>query len=149
MPLPACLEGHLELPVIGSPLFIVSGPDLVIAQCKAGIVGSFPRSTRGQEPCSTNGSHRITEELAACDRDHPDRPSAPFAVNQIVHRSNDRLDARHGGVREAARCRSSSPRWARAKRCARRSHSYGGIVLHDVINITLRPARRSRKAPTA
>src|SRR3546814_2075599 len=92
MALPAIFD-RLRLPVIGSPLFIVSGPDLVIAQCKAGIVGSFPALNARPQPLLDEWLHRITEELAAWDRDNPDRLSAPFAVNQIVHRSNDRLEA--------------------------------------------------------
>src|ERR1051325_8349674 len=83
---------HLRLPVIGSPLFIVSGPDLVIAQCKAGIVGSFPALNARPQTLLDEWLHRITEELAAWDRANPDRLSAPFAVNQIVHKSNDRLE---------------------------------------------------------
>src|SRR5271156_3878098 len=93
MPLPASLVDTLELPVVGSPLFIVSGPELVIAQCKAGIVGSFPALNARPQTLLDEWLHRIKEELAAHDRAHPHAPSAPFAVNQIVHRSNDRLDA--------------------------------------------------------
>src|SRR3546814_7884383 len=87
MALPPVFD-RLRLPVIGSPLFIVSGPDLVIAQCKAGIVGSFPALNARPQSLLDEWLHRITEELAAWDRDNPDRLSAPFAVNQIVHRSN-------------------------------------------------------------
>ncbi|MBP8231468.1 MAG: nitronate monooxygenase [Rhizorhabdus sp.] len=123
----------LRLPVIGSPMFIVSGPELVIAQCKAGIVGSFPALNARPASQLDEWLHRITEELAAHDRAHPDRPAAPFAVNQIVHRSNDRLE--HDlqvcakwkvplvitslGVREDVNAGV---------------HGWGGIVLHDVIN---------------
>src|SRR3546814_15889431 len=89
MSLPAICD-RLRLPVIGSPLFIVSGPDLVIAQCKAGIVGSFPALNARPQSLLDEWLHRITEELAAWDRDNPDRLSAPFAVNQIVHRSEER-----------------------------------------------------------
>ena len=92
MSLPPALS-KLRLPAIGAPLFIVSGPDLVIAQCKAGIVGSFPALNARPQTLLDEWLHRITEELAAWDRAHPDRPAAPFAVNQIVHRSNDRLEA--------------------------------------------------------
>src|SRR5881409_2449479 len=92
MPLPASLANSLELPVVGSPLFIVSGPDLVIAQCKAGIVGSFPSLNARPIAQLDEWLHRITEELAAWDKAHPDRPSAPFAVNQIVHKTNNRLE---------------------------------------------------------
>ena len=92
MSLPAIFD-RLRLPVIGSPLFLVSGPDLVIAQCKAGIVGAFPALNARPQPLLDEWLHRITEELGAWDRDNPDRLSAPYAVNQIVHKSNDRLEA--------------------------------------------------------
>src|SRR4029450_1625875 len=92
MPVPAIFES-LRIPVIGAPLFIVSNPDLVIAQCKAGIVGSFPALNARPQSQLDEWIHRITEELAAHDREHPDAPAAPFAVNQIVHRSNDRFEA--------------------------------------------------------
>ena len=91
MPLPAPFD-RLRLPVIGSPLFIVSGPELVIAQCKAGIVGSFPSLNARPSGVFDEWLHQITEELAAHNRDNPDRPAAPFAVNQIVHKSNNRLE---------------------------------------------------------
>ena len=90
MSLPPLFD-RLRLPAIGAPLFIVSNPDLVIAQCKAGIVGSFPALNARPQSLLDEWLHRITEELAAWDRDHPDTPSAPYAVNQIVHRSNARL----------------------------------------------------------
>src|SRR6059058_2828909 len=93
MALPPVLRDRLRLPVIGAPLFIVSNPDLVIAQCKAGIVGSFPALNARPQSELDEWLHRISEELAAWDRAHPERPSAPFAVNQIVHRSNARLEA--------------------------------------------------------
>src|SRR4028118_2177788 len=83
---------RLRLPAIGAPLFIVSNPDLVIAQCKAGIVGSFPALNARPQSLLDEWLHRITEELAAWDRDNPDSPAAPFAVNQLVHRANDRLE---------------------------------------------------------
>jgi len=92
MALPPVLRDRLRLPVIGSPLFIISNPDLVIAQCKAGIVGSFPALNARPVTMLDEWLHRITEELAAWDRDHPETPSAPFAVNHIVHKSNDRLE---------------------------------------------------------
>ena len=91
MALPASLASRLQLPLIGSPLFIVSNPDLVIAQCKAGIVGSFPALNARPGPVLEDWLKRITEELGAYDEAHPNAPSAPFAVNQIVHKSNDRL----------------------------------------------------------
>src|SRR4051812_4378105 len=92
MPLPALLANTLDLPVLGSPLFIVSGPELVIAQCKAGIIGSFPALNARPAAMLDEWLHQITEELAAWDRDHPHTPAAPFAVNHIVHRSADRLE---------------------------------------------------------
>lgn len=86
------LRSKMRLPVIGSPLFIISTPDLVIAQCKAGIVGSFPALNARPISMLDEWLARITEELAAWNAQHPDRPAAPFAVNQIVHKSNTRLD---------------------------------------------------------
>ena len=91
MALPSLFD-NLRLPVIGSPLFIISGPELVIAQCKAGIVGSFPALNARPQAQLDEWIHQITEELAAYNRDNPDQPAAPFAVNQIVHRSNNRLE---------------------------------------------------------
>src|SRR3954452_17816665 len=90
--LPQILQ-NLRLPVIAAPLFIVSNPKLVIAQCKSGIVGSFPALNARPQSQLDEWIHEITEALAEHDRAHPDRPSAPFAVNQIVHRSNDRFEA--------------------------------------------------------
>src|SRR3954451_24930274 len=92
MALPPVLRDRLRLPVIGAPLFIISYPDLVLAQCKAGIVGSFPALNARPASLLDEWLHRITEELAAWDKAHPEAPSAPFAVNQIVHRTNDRLE---------------------------------------------------------
>src|ERR1700742_5167026 len=91
MSLPASLKGRLRLPVIGAPLFIVSNPALTIAQCKAGVVGSFPALNARPASQLEEWIKRIKGELAEHDAAHPDRPAAPFAVNQIVHRSNDRL----------------------------------------------------------
>ena len=92
MPLPAPFD-RLRLPLIGSPLFIVSGPELVIAQCKAGIIGSFPALNARPQSQLDEWLHQITEELAAHNRANPDRPAAPFAVKQIIHKTNDRVDA--------------------------------------------------------
>ena len=92
MALPKSLQGKLRLPVIGSPLFIVSGPALVIAQCKAGIIGAFPALNARPASLLDEWLHEITETLAAHDRAHPEAPAAPFAVNQIVHKSNNRLE---------------------------------------------------------
>ena len=91
MSLPPVLQNRLSVPVIGSPLFIISNPDLVIAQCKAGIVGSFPALNARPEPVLEEWLKKITEELDAYNEANPDNPAAPFAVNQIVHKSNDRL----------------------------------------------------------
>src|ERR1700692_1948967 len=91
MSMPALFKGRLSLPAIGAPLFIISVPDLVIAQCKAGIVGSFPALNARPPALLDEWLVRIKEELAAHDKAHPERPWAPFAVNQIVHRSNNRV----------------------------------------------------------
>ena len=92
MSLPESISSRLRLPVLCSPLFIISNPDLVLAQCKAGVIGSFPSLNARPLSQLDEWLHRITEELAAWDRDHPDQLSAPFAVNQIVHKTNDRLE---------------------------------------------------------
>ena len=123
----------LRLPVIGSPLFLISGPDLVIAQCKAGIVGSFPALNARPAALLDEWLHRITEELAAYNRAHPDAPAAPFAVNQIVHRSNDRLEA------DLATCAKWQVPIVITSLGAREDlnqavHGWGGITLHDVID---------------
>ncbi len=124
---------HLALPVIGSPLFIISGPELVIAQCKAGIVGSFPALNARPQTLLDEWLHRITEELAAHNRDHPDAPAAPFAVNQIVHKSNDRLEA------DLETCAKWQVPIVITSLGAREDlntavHGWGGITLHDVID---------------
>ncbi|MXO46799.1 nitronate monooxygenase [Erythrobacter vulgaris] len=132
MTLPAPFD-KLRIPVIGSPLFIVSGPELVIAQCKAGIVGSFPALNARPQSELDEWLHRITEELAAHNRDHPDRPAAPFAVNQIVHRSNDRIEA------DMATCAEWQVPLVITSLGAREEifnavRDWGGITMHDVIN---------------
>jgi nitronate monooxygenase len=133
MTLPTLLTQRLRLPVVASPLFIISNPDLVIAQCKAGIVGSFPALNARPAAALDDWLQRITAELAAHDRAHPDRPSAPFAVNQIVHRSNDRLDAdMEVVVRHKVPIVITSLGARREINDA--VHSYGGMVLHDVID---------------
>jgi nitronate monooxygenase len=133
MTLPSPLFDRLRLPIIGSPLFIVSGPELVIAQCKAGIVGSFPSLNARPQSMFDEWLHQITEELAAWNRDHPERPAAPFAVNQIVHKSNDRLDA------DLATCAKWQVPIIITSLGAREDlntavHGWGGITLHDVID---------------
>ena len=132
MPVPAIFDS-LRLPVIGAPLFIVSNPDLVIAQCKAGIVGSFPALNARPQAQVDEWLHEITEALAAHDRDHPDAPSAPFAVNQIVHRSNDRFEA------DMATCAKWKVPIVITSLGAREDlnhavHGWGGITLHDIID---------------
>ncbi len=132
MTVPAILK-NLRLPVIGSPLFIISGPDLVIAQCKAGIVGSFPALNARPQAMLDEWLHRITEELSAHNRANPDRPAAPFAVNQIVHKSNDRLES------DLATCAKWQVPIVITSLGAREDlntavHGWGGITLHDVID---------------
>lgn len=140
MALAKSLEAKLRIPLIGAPMFIVSGPDLVIAQCQAGIVGSFPALNARPQPVLSEWIQRIQDELGAYKEQHPDEPVAPFAVNQIAHASNSRL-------------------WEDMETCARHEvpiiitslrppeeivtavHSYGGLVFHDVISL-----RHARKA---
>ncbi|MEJ2815203.1 MULTISPECIES: nitronate monooxygenase family protein [unclassified Caulobacter] len=133
MALPPILRDRLRLPVIASPLFIISNPDLVIAQCKAGIVGSFPALNARPISQLDEWLARITEELAAYDKANPDAPSAPFAVNQIVHKTNNRLEE------DVALCVKYKVPVVITSLGAREDlngaiHSYGGITLHDVIN---------------
>ncbi|NOV27680.1 nitronate monooxygenase [Cupriavidus necator] len=135
MALPVQLQNRLSLPVVCSPLFIISNPDLVIAQCKAGVVGSFPALNARPAPKLEEWLDRITTELAEHDAKHPERPSAPFAVNQIVHKSNDRLE------HDLELCVRYKVPVVITSLGARKEvndavHSYGGIVLHDVINNT-------------
>lgn len=133
MSLPAVLRRGLSIPVVGSPLFIISNPDLVIAQCKAGVVGSFPALNARPEHVLGEWLERITTELAEYNAKHPDRPAAPFAVNQIVHKSNDRLE------HDLRICAQYKVPIIITSLGAREEvnhavHSWGGIVLHDVIN---------------
>jgi nitronate monooxygenase len=133
MALKGALTKKLSVPVIGSPLFIISGPDLVLAQCKAGVIGAFPSLNARPISMLDEWLARITEELAAWDRAHPDQPSAPFAVNQIVHKSNDRLS------QDLELCVKYKVPVIITSLGAREDvnaavHSYGGVVLHDVIN---------------
>lgn len=125
--------GRLRLPLIGSPLFIISNPRLVIAQCVSGIVGSFPALNARPASQLDEWLHEITETLAAWDRDHPEAPSAPFAVNQIVHKSNDRLehDLEVCCKRRVPIVITSLGAREDVNRAVQAS---GGIVLHDVIN---------------
>ncbi|MEI9990970.1 MAG: nitronate monooxygenase family protein [Rhizomicrobium sp.] len=133
MALKGALTKKLSVPVIGSPLFIISGPDLVLAQCKAGIIGSFPSLNARPLSMLDEWLARITEELAAWDRAHPESPSAPFAVNQIVHKSNDRLQ------QDLELCVKYKAPVVITSLGAREDvnaavHSYGGVVMHDIIN---------------
>jgi len=127
------LKRRLTIPVIGSPLFIISTPDLVIAQCKAGIVGSFPALNARPAEVLEQWLDRINTELDEYNRAHPERPAAPYAVNQIVHKSNDRLE------HDLAVCVKYKVPLVITSLGARDDlndavHSYGGMVLHDVIN---------------
>ena len=132
MALPPILRDRLRLPAIASPLFIISNPDLVIAQCKAGIVGSFPSLNARPISLLDEWLDRITSELAAWDRANPDLLSAPFAVNQIVHKTNNRLDE------DMALCAKYRVPVVITSLGAREDvnqavHGWGGITLHDVI----------------
>ena len=134
MALVPSLEGKLRLPVVGAPLFIVSGPELVIAQCKAGIVGSFPALNARPQSMLGEWLTRIKEELAEYDRENPDSPSAPYAVNQICHASNDRLmDDMQTCVDHEVPIIITSLR--PPLEIVQAAHSYGGVVFHDVINV--------------
>src|SRR3984885_13228320 len=133
MALPNVLKDKLRLPVVGAPLFIISHPSLVIAQCKAGIVGAFPSLNARPIAQLDEWLHRITEELAAWDRDNPHSPAAPFAVNQIVHKTNNRLEE------DVALCVKWKAPVVITSLGAREDvnaavHAYGGITLHDIIN---------------
>ncbi len=134
--LPEALRG-LRIPLIGSPLFIISNPDLVIAQCKAGIIGSFPalnaREAEGEPPLLDAWLTRIKEELDRHNQENPDNPAAPYAVNQIVHRSNGRLQ------RDIDICvKHEVPVWITSlgarEEVNEAAHSVGGVVFHDIIN---------------
>ena len=133
MALPPILKDKLRLPVIGSPLFIISHPALTLAQCKAGVVGAFPALNARPESQLDEWLAEITEELARHDAAHPEQPAAPFAVNQIVHMSNKRLE--HDlmlCVKYKVPIVISSLGAVPEVNAA--VHSYGGIVLHDIIN---------------
>jgi len=132
MALPSVFK-NLRLPVIGSPLFIISNPKLVIAQCQAGIVGSMPALNARPAEQLEDWLAEITETLAAHDKAHPERPSAPFAINQIVHKSNDRLE------HDMQVCAKYKVPIVITSLGAREDvnqavHGWGGVVLHDIIN---------------
>ena len=140
MSLPTSLEGNLRIPVIGAPMFIVSGPELVLAQCKAGIIGAFPALNARPESMLDEWLAQISEELATHKNTNPAIPVAPFAVNQIVHKSNDRLE------HDVEMCiKHKVPIVITSLRppaeVVEAVHGYGGVVFHDVINI-----RHARKA---
>ena len=123
----------LKFPVIGSPLFIISNPQLVIAQCTSGVIGAMPALNARPAELLDEWLAEITEALAAWDRDHPDEPAAPFAINQIVHKSNDRLD------HDMALCAKYKVPVVITSLGAREDvnqavHGWGGVVLHDIIN---------------
>jgi nitronate monooxygenase len=132
MSLPPILQ-RLRIPVIASPMFIVSNPQLVIAQCTSGIVGSFPALNARPAELLDEWLHEITEALAAWDRDHPERPAAPYAVNQIVHRSNDRFEH---DMEVCAKWKVPIVITSLGARVELNDavHSWGGITLHDVID---------------
>lgn len=133
MSLPAALSGPLTLPIVGSPMFIASGPELVIAQCQSGIIGSFPALNARPATKLSEWLDRITKENAEYAAAHPDASVAPFAVNQIVHRSNDRLEHDMSIIVEHKVPIVITSLGARPE-INDAVHSYGGIVLHDVIN---------------
>ena len=140
MPLPKILQDNLAIPVIGAPLFLVSGPELVIAQCKAGIVGSFPSLNARPQHVLEEWLIRIKEELAQAKAENPDLPIAPYAVNQICHSSNDRLMGdMELCVKHEAPIIITSLR--PPEEIVTAAHSYGGFVYHDVINV-----RHAKKA---
>jgi len=140
LPIPNHIKDNLSIPVIGSPLFIISGPELVIAQCKAGIIGSFPALNARPQHVLEEWIVRIKTELAEFKAKNPDAKVAPFAVNQICHGSNDRL------AEDMATCvKHEVPIIITSLRppaeLVEAAHSYGGLVYHDVINV-----RHAKKA---
>ena len=140
MALPQSLAGKLRIPLIGAPMFIVSGPELVAAQCKAGIVGSFPALNARPQEALVDWIRQIKEELAEHAETHPEEPVAPFAVNQIAHPSNTRLLAdMEVCVQEEVPLIITSLNPPRE--IVQAVHSYGGLVFHDVISL-----RHTRKA---
>ena len=134
MALPRVLQGNLRVPVVGSPLFIVSGPELVTAQCKAGIVGSFPALNARPAEVLDEWLIRINADLEQYKAEHPNAIVAPYAVNQICHGSNDRL------AQDMETCvKHKVPIIITSLRppaeLVEAAHSYGGVVFHDVINV--------------
>ena len=134
------LKGKLKIPVVGAPLFIVSGPELVISQCKAGVVGSFPALNARPQEVLDEWLTQIKEEIDKHNQENPDSPAAPYAVNQICHASNDRL------MQDMETCvKHEVPIIITSLRppleIVKAAHSYGGVVFHDVINV-----KHARKA---
>jgi nitronate monooxygenase len=145
MPIPAAFRDHLSLPVIGSPMFIASTPELVIEQCKAGVVGSFPALNARPAAKLDEWLTRIRDELGAYAASNPAARVAPFAVNQIAHASNDRL------AHDMDACvRHRVPLVITSLRPPREIvdavHSYGGLVFHDVISVRHAPVRVAMRA---
>lgn len=140
MALPQALKGNLRIPLIGAPMFIVSGPELVIAQCQAGIVGSFPALNARPQPMLSEWLKRISDELGQYSEDNPGEPVAPYAVNQIVHGSNTRLrEDMDTCVEHQVPIIITSLR--PPDEVVEAVHEYGGLVFHDVISL-----RHARKA---
>ncbi|AJY50601.1 NAD(P)H-dependent flavin oxidoreductase [Halomonas sp. KO116] len=138
--MPTRLTASLTLPVIGSPMFIVSGPELVIAQCQAGIIGAFPALNARPAEALREWLQQVTQTLAEYDQHHPEQPSAPFAVNQIVHPTNDRL------AHDVALCAEFKVPLVitslhAPNQVVEQVHAYGGLVFHDVT--TLRHAKKA------
>ena len=140
MPIPNSIKDNISIPVIGAPLFLISVPDLVIAQCKAGIIGSFPALNARPQHVLEEWIVRIKTELKEYQEQNPDKKVAPFAVNQICHGSNDRLqgDMKICVKHEVPIIITSLRPPAEVVEAA---HSYGGLVFHDVINV-----RHAKKA---
>lgn len=140
MAMPAALSGKLRIPLIGAPMYIVSNPALVIAQCKAGIIGSFPALNARPQELLDDWLHEIKDSLAEYTVEHPDEPAAPFAVNQIVHQSNNRLHADlDTSIKHQVPIMITSLR--PPAEVVQAVHEYGGLLFHDVINL-----RHARKA---
>lgn len=144
MTVPNILHGRTRLPVIASPMFIVSGPELVIAECKSGIIGSFPALNARPQTTLDHWLTRIKSELSDYQNDHPDKTVAPYAVNQIVHRSNDRLQDDWKTIIDHQVPVIITSLQAPDPEIVKQIHEYGGIILHDVINL-----RHAQKAIAA
>ena len=140
MPIPDSIKDNISIPVIGAPLFLISVPDLVIAQCKAGIIGSFPALNARPQSVLEEWIIRIKTELKEYQEQNPDKKVAPFAVNQICHGSNDRLlGDMEICVKHEVPIIITSLR--PPEEVVKATHSYGGLVFHDVINV-----RHAKKA---